>query len=165
LFTIGNDLLDSSEAVQRALFETWFLTLEFRLGSESRINDWYANKNEAWKAHKGTVQRGLKEAGLADILLGREIFDLAKLAHPTQPAAQNSFVLTAAHLGNPEMEQNVLAARVKSETREIPILIHRHLWASLQENPRLLHIGIDRSAIPHAIEFMDRYEDLTKATR
>jgi|HubBroStandDraft_1064217.scaffolds.fasta_scaffold151388_2 hypothetical protein len=163
LVTLENDLLDSCEAVRRALLETWLLALEFRLGSEQKANEWYKKVPDKWKAHKRTIEKGLQSGGLASIKLGPDIGGLSELAHPTLFAMQNSCILLAARLGNHGDLEIVSGIKGRLETREVPVQMYRHFWLALHESEHLLKIGVDQSATPHAMQFVHRYEDLIKS--
>jgi hypothetical protein len=146
------------DAVERAFLESSHLQLEFRfLDSKKKVENWFARKNDSWKADKGKLNSFFQAQNGTGF--GREYGDFSMSTHPTVEASRHAVALVAIVRGihaNPQQLHHAVEVRAGNYAN----LLFREIWTALIIEPQLTEIPIDRHNLPLCVAFMDAFIDI-----
>jgi hypothetical protein len=150
--------LDAYDPVRRAYLETWLLAFEFRLeGLQSKTAAWHAGKPKSWSPNIGILQKYAQSEGIAELMLGKDYGGLSEAAHPTKCAAGNSVAVITAPHGELVARTSLLEAKANFEGRDVPEMMYRFLWLTVEERAGLIRIDVNTSALPTVVRFAREY--------
>jgi hypothetical protein len=151
------DTLDSYDSVRRAFVESWQLQFELRLrGSETRAQDWFREKNDAWKPNIAKLEEFIKKDGHSPAGLGREWGLLSEKSHPTYAAASDSCAIVTARRGISSVSGHLREEQQALESDYCGLLV-RQIWLTLDGDSEFMSIPMERGFLKTCEELHRTY--------
>jgi hypothetical protein len=150
-------LMDASDVVRRAYWESWMLGYEFRIEKASEHAAlWHRDKDRHGIPDIGSVRSYELFLGITTSTYGKTYGGLSEVSHPTKSAAENSVVTISALHG--DRSGRIAQAQKMLLTGDAPPMMYLLIWTIFSEWPGMISLGITPPDIPKSAAFYEAYD-------